>query len=72
MKDLTNLLYGSLLKKMRISRNLMQEKLANQCYLSRGTLYNFEKGKCYPHRYHREAFAIALSSPALEYFPISY
>ncbi len=65
----TNLIYGLLLKRFRIKKGFTQKKLAKECYIARATLVNFESGRHYPNRCHREAFAQALNSPVLEYFP---
>lgn len=69
MAGLANLIYGIFLSDFRKKEGFTQEKLAAQCYISRGTLLNFESGRSYPRRLYRESFAQALDSPILEYFP---
>ena len=69
MPDLTNLLYGTLLRKFREEKGLNQELFASKCLLSRTWISQIETGKAYPHKDIRTAFAKALNEPVLEYYP---
>ncbi len=69
MPDLTNLLYGTLLRKFRNEQGLNQDFLAAQCDISRAWLSQIENGKQYPNRDLRTKFAKALEQPVLEYYP---
>lgn len=66
---LTRLTYGRFLKTCRKNKNCSQNKLAQNCYISRRTLVDIEAGKTPPNQAVREAFARNLSEPDLEYYP---
>ncbi len=67
--SLNNLIYGIILRNSRKKQHWSQERLAQECPASRGTIRNIESGESPPSLTFREIFARTLSNPVLEYFP---